>query len=147
MPGRWPQSGRNAVVMFKHLDANAFLRYLLNDIEVQAEATRSVIDSGAAILTNEVLAEIVYVLEKVYDLPRLKIAKALEALVECVQCEDRELLLGALTTFRVNRKLDIVDAILAARHRLRQLEILTFDKDLLKQMASDDSAFGIVADR
>ena len=51
--------------MFKHLDANAFLRYLLNDIEAQAEAARAVIDSGAAILTNEVLAEIVYVLEKV----------------------------------------------------------------------------------
>ena len=64
--------------MFKHLDANAFLRYLLNDIEAQAEAARAVIDSGAAILTNEVLAEIVYVLDKVYGLTRQKIADALE---------------------------------------------------------------------
>ena len=128
--------------MFKHLDANAFLRYLLNDIPAQAEAARDVIDSGAAILTNEVLAEIVYVLDKVYGLTRQKIADALEGVVKEVQCEDRELVLGALSTYRVNRKLDIVDSILAARHRLRQTEVLTFDKDLLKQMEKDDEAEG-----
>ena len=128
--------------MFKQLDANAFLRYLLNDIPAQAEAARDVIDSGAAILTNEVLAEIVYVLDKVYGLTRQKIADALEGVVKEVQCEDRELVLGALSTYRVNRKLDIVDSILAARHRLRQIEVLTFDKDLLKQMEKDGEAEG-----
>ena len=128
--------------MFKHLDANAFLRYLLNDIPAQAEAARDVIDSGAAILTNEVLAEIVYVLDKVYGLPRQKISAALVSVVQEVQCEDRELVLGALSTYRVNRKLDIVDSILAARHRLRQIEVLTFDKDLLKQMEKDGEAEG-----
>ena len=129
--------------MFKHLDANAFLRYLLNDIPAQAEAARDVIDSGAAILTNEVLAEIVYVLDKVYGLTRQKIADALEGVVKEVQCEDRELVLGALSTYCVNRKLDIVDSILAARHRLRQIEVLTFDKDLLKQMEKDGEAEGV----
>ena len=128
--------------MFKHLDANAFLRYLLNDIPAQAEAARDVIDSGAAILTNEVLAEIVYVLDKVYGLTRQKIVDALSGVVQDVQCEDRELVLGALSTYRVNRKLDIVDSILAARHRLRQIEVLTFDKDLLKQMEKDGEAEG-----
>ena len=128
--------------MFKHLDANAFLRYLLNDIPAQAEAARDVIDSGAAILTNEVLAEIVYVLDKVYGLPRQKIADTLTGVVRDVQCEDCDLVLGALSTYRGNRKLDIVDSILAARHRLRQIEVLTFDKDLLKQMEKDGEAEG-----
>ena len=126
--------------MFKHLDANAFLRYLLNDIEAQAEAARAVIDSGAAILTNEVLAEIVYVLEKVYGLPRQKIADALVGVVDNAQCEDCELILGALSVYRGNRKLVIVDAILVARHRLRRVDVLSFDKELLKQMAADDAA-------
>ena len=126
--------------MFKHLDANAFLRYLLNDIEAQAEAARAVIDSGAAILTNEVLAEIVYVLEKVYGLPRQKIADALVGVVDNAQCEDCELILGALSVYRGNRKLDIVHAILVARHRLRRVDVLSFDKELLKQMAADDAA-------
>ena len=40
------------------------------------------------------------------------------------------------------RKLDIVDSIFAARHRLRQIEVLTFDKDLLKQMEKDGEAEG-----
>ena len=128
--------------MFKHLDANAFLRYLLNDIPAQADAAREVIDSGAAILTNEVLAEIVYVLDKVYGLSRQKIVDALSGVVQEVQCEDRELVLGALSAYCGNRKLDIVDSILAARHRLRQVEVLSFDKDLLRQMAKDDEAEG-----
>lgn len=129
--------------MFKHLDANAFLRYLLNDIPAQADAAREVIDSGAAILTNEVLAEIVYVLDKVYGLSRQKIVDALSGVVQEVQCEDRELVLGALSIYRGNRKLDIVDSILAARHRLQQIEVLTFDKDLLKQMEKDGEAEGV----
>ena len=129
--------------MFKHLDANAFFRYLLNDIPAQADAAREVIDSGAAILTNEVLAEIVYVLDKVYGLSRQKIVDALSGVVQEVQCEDRELVLGALSIYRGNRKLDIVDSILAARHRLQQIEVLTFDKDLLKQMEKDGEAEGV----
>ena len=91
-------------------------------------------------LMNEVLAEIVYVLEKVYGLPRQKIADALVGVVDNAQCEDCELILGALGVYRGNRKLDIVDAILVARHRLRRVDVLSFDKELLKQMAADDAA-------
>lgn len=45
-----------------HLDANAVLRFLLNDVEDQARQTKSVIETDEACLSNEVLAEVVYVL-------------------------------------------------------------------------------------
>ena len=121
-----------------HLDANAVLRFLLNDVEDQARQAKSVIDTGKACLSNEVLAEVVYVLTKVYELQRATIVDALEGLLPSVViCEDPELLRMALEIYRDNRKLDIVDAILAARHRCNGDEILTFDKDLLKYLAAN----------
>lgn len=119
-----------------HLDANAVLRFLLNDVEDQARQTKSVIETDEACLSNEVLAEVVYVLTKVYELQRATIVDALEGLLPSVICEDPELLRMALEIYRDNRKLDIVDAILAARHRCNGDEILTFDKDLLKYLAA-----------
>ena len=118
-----------------HLDANAILRFLLKDLEDQAHQAKSVIDTGKACLSNEVLAEVVYVLTKVYELQRATIVGALEGLLPSVVCEDPELLRMALGIYRDNRKLDIVDAILAARHGCNGDEILTFDKDLLKYLA------------
>ena len=122
--------------MSLHLDANAVLRYLLNDVEIQVRKVKKVIDAGGACLSNEVLAEVVYVLMKVYGLQRETIAGALEALLPAVVCEDPELLRMALGIYRDNRKLDIVDSILAARHICRDSEILTFDKDLLKYLVT-----------
>ena len=118
-----------------HLDANAILRFLLKDVEDQAHRAKSVIDTGKACLSNEVLAEVVYVLAKVYGLQRATIVGALEGLLPSVVCEDPELLRIALGIYRNNRKLDIVDSILAARHRCNGDEILTFDKGLLKYLA------------
>ena len=118
-----------------HLDANAILRFLLKDVEDQAHQAKSVIDTGKACLSNEVLAEVVYVLTKVYELQRATIVGALEGLLPSVVCEDPELIRMALGIYRDNRKLDIVDSILAARHLCNGDEILTFDKDLLKYLA------------
>jgi len=47
--------------MNKLLDANAILRYLLDDIDEQATIVAAAIESGAETLP-EVLAEVVYVL-------------------------------------------------------------------------------------
>ena len=53
--------------MAKLLDANAIMRFLLNDIPEQADKTANVIYDGA--FTKEiVIAEVVYVLSGVYNL-------------------------------------------------------------------------------
>ena len=54
------------------LDANAVLRYLLEDIEAQATKVEQAIIRGAEV-TIEVLAECVYVLEGVYHVPRQRV--------------------------------------------------------------------------
>ena len=50
------------------VDANVILRYLLDDVQEQAEAARRAIDAGAW-TTAEVVAEVAYVLSGVYGVP------------------------------------------------------------------------------
>lgn len=48
------------------VDANIILRYLLNDIDDLADKAANIVENNLVFSPNEVIAEIVYVLEKVY---------------------------------------------------------------------------------
>jgi len=124
--------------MLKYLDANAFLRYLLNDIPEQADRVEPIIDQKQAFLAVEVMAEIVYVLEGVYAKERKTICDTLIDLGDKCLSDDCELLKEALSIYRDNKKLDLVDSVLAARHRIRHAEVFSFDRDLNRRMAMDD---------
>ena len=52
------------------LDANAVLRYLLNDNAEMASEVEEVIKSGSAYVTIEIIAEVTYVLKGVYSVSR-----------------------------------------------------------------------------
>jgi len=52
------------------LDANAVLRFLLQDINEQFQQVRTVIRTEKCYVTLEVLAEVCYVLEGVYQVSR-----------------------------------------------------------------------------
>ena len=51
------------------LDANYILRYLLRDNEEMYLIAEEIILNNAYMVLNEVVAEVVYVLEKVYKVP------------------------------------------------------------------------------
>ena len=57
----------------KIVDVNFVLRYLLNDMEAQDKEAYSILNSSSISLLNEVIAGIVYVLEKVYVVDRNRI--------------------------------------------------------------------------
>ena len=52
------------------LDANIILRYLLNDNEQMADEAEKIIKENAALVTIEIIAEVVYVLKRVYSIER-----------------------------------------------------------------------------
>lgn len=118
--------------MEKLIDANVILRYLLRDNEEMAEAAKNVIDGGAY-TTAEVLAEVVYVLNRVYKINRETIAYSLITVLSEVKLYQSEVYCKALTLF-AERKLDFVDCILIARHRLLGEEIFSFDKKLNRHL-------------
>lgn len=116
------------------LDANAVLRFLLDDIPEQSKEVKLSIESGA-LIGSEVIAECIYVLtsKKLYDIPRADAAHALKTLltendISCIGAT-REALLLALKYFS-DTKLDFVDCILAAQSKLYDVPVLTFDKEL-----------------
>lgn len=118
------------------LDTNMILRYLLNDNEEMAERTEKYLCAGNVMVTTEVIAEVVYVLLVVYRLEREKIAGTVEGFLKMVSAGDKEVLNLAVVTFG-SRNLDFVDCVLYAYHKLRGIEVATFDKKLLKLMEQD----------
>jgi len=111
------------------VDANVVLRYLLKDT-YQAEAAREMIEERGVSIPGEVLAEVVYVLEGVYDVPRKRIAETLKRLMALPTVRgDRptEILEKALDHY-AERNIDYVDALLCAWSS--EEEVATFDKKL-----------------
>ena len=113
------------------LDTNYILRYLLNDDEKMASIAEEAILYKAVHISNEVWAEVVYVLEGVYGLKEEEISKVLRSLLkfENIHVIDKYKLSKALELFALE-KLDFVDCLLCAYASTD--EVLTFDKKLNK---------------
>ena len=114
------------------IDANMVLRYLLDDNEIQAELAEDVIVRGAY-LPNEIIAEAVYVLQKVYKIDRLTIATLLSELFEIVAVDDRETVVYALNKY-ASLNLDFADCLLIAYNRVQGRGVFTFDKKIKEQI-------------
>ena len=114
--------------MEKLLDANAVLRYLLEDIQEQSDRVAETIEAGAEV-TVEVLAECVYVLSGVYHVSRSDIAESLGILLDEVTCRRKRVAAAALGLYS-GSSFDFVDCVLAAEVSENRREALTFDKRL-----------------
>lgn len=114
--------------MEKLLDADAVLRYLLEDIQEQSDCVAETIEAGAEV-TVEVLAECVYVLSGVYHVSRSDIAESLGILLDEVTCRRKRVAAAALGLYS-GSSFDFVDCVLAAEVAENGREALAFDKRL-----------------
>ena len=82
-------------------------------------------------LRHEVVAEVVYVLQKIYGLPRKEISAALTRFVslENVETEHAEILLEAFRVF-AQMNIDFVDCLLYAFNVIKGYNVFSFDKKL-----------------
>lgn len=115
----------------KIVDANIVLRYLLNDHDELSNKATMIIEGNKVLLPNEVIAEIVYVLQKVYGIQNDKISETLLELLkyENIIVNDIEVLEEAFLLFG-RRRLDFVDTLLYGYNKVKEYEIYTFDKKL-----------------
>ena len=122
----------------KIADANIILRYLLNDHETLSEEATAIIENNKVLLPNEVIAEIVYGLEKVYVVWNNELSDTLLELFkfENIEVNDIEVLEEAFLLFS-RRRLDFVDTLLYAYNKVKGYEVYTFDKKLKKLLDSD----------
>jgi predicted nucleic-acid-binding protein len=113
------------------VDANIILRYLLFDNEELAKKAAEIIENNKIFLPFEVMAEVVYVLEKVYKIERAEISRSLKELLKGVNIHtyDSDILNKALEIFS-SRKIDFVDTLLCGYSLIRDDEVITFDKKI-----------------
>ena len=115
----------------KIFDANVILRYILNDNADLADKAAKFISEGNVLITNEVIAEVVFVLSgRIYKIERNRIKSALIAFLDEVDSQN-EVIRKALDAYG-ETKLDFVDCLLYAYNKLNSDEICTFDQELIK---------------
>ncbi|MBR6422846.1 PIN domain-containing protein [bacterium] len=114
------------------IDTNVILRYLLNDIPEQADEAAKIIGNGA-ISFPEIIAEVVYVLVKLYSVPREKINEIVSPVIDEIEFENADVVKAALYYYS-HTKFDFVDSLLLARKQILNEDIFTFDKKLAARL-------------
>jgi predicted nucleic-acid-binding protein len=122
-------------------DTNAIIRYLIKDDLNQyaiAETFFKQVLTGEkkAIILEGVLVECIYILTKIYKVPKEEAAVKLADLLlyKGIQNRDREELRAALNLF-AEKNLDIVDCILCTTAWKNAAILFTFDESLKKMWA------------
>ena len=113
------------------LDTNYILRFLIKDNEEMYYKARNSIKNNDCFIDNEVLAEVIFVLLKVYKTSKNNIRISLEKFLSLpnIILNSKVTILKALEIFD-EKNLDFVDAILCAKSK--KYEVKTFDKKLNK---------------
>ena len=113
------------------IDANAILRFTLNDNTDMAIKVRELTAKTKVSVRYEVLAEVVYVLNKVYSLPRAELVEGIKVYLANpnVEIESQEALSLALKTY-AETNMDFVDCVLYGLSATYGYDVLSFDKQL-----------------
>ncbi|MBO7638632.1 MAG: PIN domain-containing protein [Treponema sp.] len=119
-----------------YADANVFLRFILNDNEAMADYAEKLLQEEDVFILHEVIAEMVYVLNSVYNTCREDISKKILELLKYTNTTDKNVIEFALQLYGES-KLDFVDCILCSYHRLEKISIISFDKKLNSKMMED----------
>ena len=117
--------------MSAFVDTNVLIRHLTDDPPGQAaQATRLLSQAGQLLLPDLIVAEVVYVLESFYEVPRTRVAELVRAVIAfpAIEVADEPALLRAVEVYEVHR-LDFADAYLVAEAEISGVNaVASFDK-------------------
>ncbi|HSX30104.1 MAG TPA: PIN domain-containing protein [Candidatus Saccharimonadales bacterium] len=115
------------------LDTNAALRYLLNDIPEQTIKARSIIAGSPCYVTDVVLTEIVFVLERVIGMERSDIVRLVKTFLSLPNVVYNDYFLDeVIDLYGAKQPLSFVDCYAATEARIYGNTLVTFDKALAK---------------
>jgi predicted nucleic-acid-binding protein len=114
-----------------YLDTNVILRYLLQDSEEYTTKSKEYIENNTSYIKNEVFAEVVYVLNKTYKVPKSEMSKILKEFIsqDTINVDSKETLNLALEIFET-KNIDFVDSLLCACKKIQNINVVSFDKKL-----------------
>jgi len=113
------------------VDTNYIIRYLVNDNLEMAEVAEEILTSKNVFISNEILAEVVYVLFGVYKISKVDISNQLLELIsfDNISVSNTKIVKQTFQLYKT-KNLDFVDCLLCAYSN--QDKIVTFDKKLNK---------------
>ena len=120
----------------KFLDTNIILRYLTLDSPSKAQKCESLfqrVASGKEVLFTStlVIAEVIWVLEKAYKLPRTEISGLIQKILNTphIECDEKDILMAAAGLYQL-KNIDFIDAYNAILMQARKIEtIYSYDTD------------------
>ena len=117
------------------IDANAIIRILLSDNDEMEQEAKTFIRNNQVLIRNEIMAEIIYVLLKIYNIEKKEACRYILDLLKTknVYTEDKEVMRLAINTFCDNN-IDFVDSLLYAYHSINNFDVFTYDKKLKKML-------------
>lgn len=119
--------------MSAFIDTNVLVRHLTGDPPEQAErASRHLGEADELLLVDLVVAEVVYVLESFYEVPRTRVAELVRSIIgfPAMAVLDAPLLLRAVEVYEVDR-LDFAEAYLvASAERAGVRVVASFDRSI-----------------
>lgn len=120
------------------LDTNIVLRFLLDDVPEQSQKATNLIESNAALyVTDVVVVETVYVLEKVFELSRSDICELMLGFLGFSNVvHNPRFLINAVELYTEHPALSIVDCYACEEARSYNNELITLDKRLITQGGS-----------
>ncbi len=128
----------------KIIDANVILRFFVADEEKQFEKTLEFIQAleagtDAALLTEMVFAEVIWVLQKVYKVPRTDIAQQFSRFIQGLGVKtvlNKAIFIEALKLYAATT-VDIQDIFLGVLARNNNCAVITFNKKDFKKLACE----------
>jgi predicted nucleic-acid-binding protein len=125
------------------VDANILIRHLTGDPpDLAARATRFLQEADELLLPDLIVAEVVYVLESYYEVPRARVAEITRTILafDAIRVVDRDLLLRAIEVYQVDH-LDFADAYLVASAEVTGVDaVASFDQAIGRMPASSGSS-------
>lgn len=115
------------------VDANIILRFIIDDNKELADKAAEIIENRNIYILEEVVAEVIYVMEKVYKMERKQIADIISEFIDFdnIFIDNKEIISTALDIFG-KKAFDFVDCVLFGYSKCRNAKIHTFDKKLEK---------------
>lgn len=116
------------------LDTNVVLRFLLGDVADQAQKATELIENNTVYVTDVIVVEIIYVLEKVYELSRKDVCELVTDFLNFSNVvHNPRFLLKTIILYENHPSLSIVDCYSSEEAKDYGNELVTLDKRLINQ--------------
>jgi predicted nucleic acid-binding protein len=119
------------------LDANVILRFLLNDVPAQTAQAKALLSKPRIYVSDVVMSEVAFVLEKAMKFERAYVALLLSSLTALPHLAfTSHFMSDVIALFESKKNLSFVDCYAATEAKVFDSKLYTFDKKLRNQGGS-----------